>query len=214
MNIKTRLEDDPIFCSTKKRKLSHRIEALNKIGIYTIEDFINNDNIGGNECLRNDYRAYRDVYNYMLNGTSLINAVILTKEYNKETLITKAHKIANDFNRLGLPFKTREIQEQLVFKIQSEERESLKGIEIISEMQKIFVYYNMPYNKLTQFYIDYYEKEIIKENSTETDKNYIERLKKELINLTKQRDELDLKISSLLEQISTLEKGSNINVRK
>lgn len=92
MDLNTRLEDDKFLFPEGRKNgttMGVLVKSLNKMGIYTVGEFINCDptNIKGN----NGYRLKRliPVLRYKYLGEELINDVILEKEYNFN-LITKS----------------------------------------------------------------------------------------------------------------------------
>ena len=68
------------------------------------------------------------------------------------------------------------------------------------------------FKPLADFYLEYYEKEIKK--SVELDSNELTSLRNQLVQLVRQRADLDSEIARLVEQINALEGGSITNGRK
>ena len=66
---------------------------------------------------------------------------------------------------------------------------------------------------MQEFYIEYYREKKQKE-TIENNKQSLDSLKRELINLMTQKEILEAKISTLLEQINTIEGEKTINGRK
>lgn len=209
MDIKTRLEEEDIFA--KRKKPAPVIDSLNKRGIYTVEDYINYD-VEQNfydSVRRKEFRAFQKILRYKYLGEPLLLDVILEKEISNETEnIRKFHQdVERNLMILGFNFPGGLYAKKMIA-----QTGSCKIIDIILN--------DAPerYDFLKDFYIEYYNTKIKKENKeeipVESDKGSLDTLKSELVSLLNQRNSLDTKISLLLEQINTLEGGKTNNARK
>lgn len=229
MDIKTRLENEELF-GYQPNVGKKRIVALNNKGIFTVEDFINCDitNITTTSYMRRYYIAVQHVLKYKYEDEPLVLDVLFDKEY----------KIGRERCGLGAPFKlhiggaTKIGFENSTFSEIAKKLLKHKMIENDDYYQHSAVKnggfkkdsYNVSIieilkalaqsgDKLAQFYVDYYEKQILEEKP-QTSSETLEKLKNEIVLLTTKRDELDEKIYQLKEQVQTLEGGNIVNGRK
>lgn len=208
MDLKTKLGEDIIF--PKKFKGITSVETLNKKGIFTVEDFINCDVelISSSKQQSTQFRAFQDLFKSYYLGQSLIREPILENEYGIDDL----DNYLNDIEKLG--YVTRRGSYSYIFKAMLSGQSTVKMVEILRA--------NIPQDKsdskvgfLNELYVNYYdEKQKEKQASTEQDVDLLITLKNELVGLLNQRNALDTKIASLLEQINTLEGGKTNNARK
>lgn len=98
MDLKTELSKESIFIEKSQSVIT--INNLNKKGIYTIEDFINNDveKITKTPTTRKTYRAIQKILRYKYLGEPLVLDIILDKEYDAKT---SKNQITNDLVTLG-----------------------------------------------------------------------------------------------------------------
>ena len=204
MDLKTRLEDESIFA--KKYQAGMTIKTLNEKGIFTVEDFINCDIAKViHSSSRKQLFAFQKILKYKYLGEPLAMDIILEKEYPDEIIIDRDLK--RDIIKLGFgSYGFYSLAKEILNK-----KGSCKMIDIILRLDDKFDF-------LKEFYIEYYNTQILKENveeaPVESDKNSLDTLKNELVGLLNQRNALDTKIASLLEQINTLEGGKTNNARK
>lgn len=235
MDIKTRLENEELF-GYQPNIGQKRIIALNKKGIFTIEDFINCDafNITTTSHKKKYYLALQHALKYKYKGEPLVLDVLLDKEYeiSREMCGFGSHSYnrikIDDVIKLGfegydISRIAKDILENKMKKNNDYYPHDISkngGIKrefySISIMEIIKVLAQSG-DKLAQFYVDYKEnvdcqekiefEESQKQSSSET----LETLKSTIILLTAQRDELDKKINQLTEQVNTLEGGNIVN---
>lgn len=208
MDIKTRLGEDIIF--PKKFRGITSVETLNEKGIFTVEDFINCDVelISSSKQQSTQFRAFQDLFKSYYLGQSLIREPILENEYGIDDL----DNYLNDIEKLG--YVTRGGYYSGIFKAMLSGQSTVKMVEILRA--------NIPQDKsvskvgfLNELYVNYYdEKQKEKQASAEQEIDSLITLKNELVSLLNQRNMLDTKIASLLEQINTLEGGKTNNARK
>lgn len=204
MELKTKLEEEILFIKSPRPKLI--INHLNKKGIFTVEDFINCDveQMSSNSIRRKEFRAYQGILKYKYLGTPLVVDVLLEKEINGQITIRELTKA---LNTLGFNVHTNVHTENLSW-------DSSTMIKMIDYIRHIS---SGAYDNLKDFYIEYYDTQIKKQNSeediVESDKSSLEMLKTELISLVSRRDELNEKIKSLSEKINSLE-GNKVNGKK
>ena len=212
MNLKTKLSDESIFY--KKVQSNIAINRLNSKGIHTVEDFINGDveKMTTSPRTRKVFRALQKILRYKYLNEPLILDIILEKEYDDKTLECQLSK---DLASLGFEvYHPEELAKKYLKK-----HGTCKMIDLLLT-KTIFDVYDT--YELRNFYIEYYNAQMKKkkDEKNETSHNIVENkeeleiLKNELMVLLDQRDALDIKISSLLEQINTLEGSKNNNARK
>ena len=205
MDLKTKLGEDIIFGKMERGK--QVVTTLNKKGIFTVEDFINSDidQIASHGNLRKNYRAYQEILKYIYLGVPLTMDVLLEKE------CSMGNELNKHMSRLGFAGYGAPIWESIIARISFKNGGKCRYIDLIKELSSKFEY-------LTDFYIEYYNTQLNKQNVEETpvesDKKSLDTLKNELIGLLNQRNALDTKIASLLEQINALEGGKTNNARK
>lgn len=205
MDVKIKLGEDRIFSKMERGK--QIVTTLNKKGIFTVEDFINSnvEEIASHTSVRQNYRAYQEILKYIYLGVPLTMDVLLEKE------CSMGKELEKHMSRLGLAGYGCRAWENTINKIAFENGGKCRYIDLLKVIESKFEY-------LTDFYIEYYNTQIEKENkgevTVESDKKSLDTLKKELISLLNQRNALDTKIALLLEQINTLEGGKTNNARK
>lgn len=207
MDLITRLENEPIFFS-QMIKGKKRIEKLNKKGVFTIEDFINCDveQLTSTDYLIKQYRAFQHILRYKYLNMPLVLDIILDKEYNEIKFFSQ---FSRDLVKLGFG---EVIFSNLAERLRKEDPS--KPIKMIDLLKTISIYVkNYQYQSLAQFYVDYYDQEILKQPNHNISTHSIEELKNQLTVLLIQRNELDSKISAIEQQISTLEGGTVTNGR-
>lgn len=196
MNIKTKLENEELFC-VGKGKL--RIQAANKKGIYTIEDFLN-CNTSSLYPGNNQYRVFKDVLSHKYLGTPLIRSICLDKIVSRENV---GYILSNE---LGFRGRTNDIKRILL-------NISYDNTKIIDVLRYLSADYNYSYKPLVDFYISYYDEHKKKNENIAENNSDIKSARDEITFLTKLRDELDARISELKNQID-IEKRSGHNGRK
>lgn len=204
MDIRTKLEDEIIFSERANSK--RQIDTFKKKGIYTVEDFINCDieKIFYSFEAWERFRGIKDILKYKYLGQPLTINNILDYEYSDKTQIEKS--LWRQITRLGFaPYNYNYIAEQLINK-----NGSCKVIDVISHIPD-------EHGSLKEFYLEYYSR--VKnlddeELSNEARKNYLETLKNEVNTLLIYKNELDVKLSSLLEQIAIFEENNNTKSQK
>lgn len=205
MDLKTKLGEDGIFGKMERGK--QIVTTLNKKGIFTVEDFINSDidQIASHADVRKNYRAYQEILKYKYLGIPLTMDVLFEKQ------CLKGRALEKDMGRLGFASYGAYAWERDITRISIENGGKCRYIDLLKELGSKFEY-------LTDFYIEYYNTQIKKENKEEelieNEKDSLDTLKNELVGLLNQRNALDAKIASLLEQINTLEGGKTNNARK
>lgn len=207
MDLKTKLCDESIFSERP-----YGIGITNRLvvkGIHTVEDFINCDihQMSGSPGTQKQFRAFQKILRYKYLDEPLTTDILLEKEYNNEEKIEFA--LRKDMIKLGFSeYCFNGLAKEILDK-----NGSCKMIDIISSLDEKFDY-------LKDFYVAYYNTQKRKENenkeeeSIDNDKKSLDTLKNELVCLLNQRNELDTKISSLLEQINTRQGGKTNNARK
>lgn len=230
MDIKTRLESEELF-DAQNAKGKNRIISLNEHGIFTVEDFINCDiaSITKTSYLRRYYIAIQHALKYKYKGEPLISDILLDKEFEIDR--AKYGLGVSSYFRIGIMGK-------LGFEIDPSTRIAKKLVE--NKMKKNDDYYQHSAaknggfkqdsyrvsiieilkaiaesgDKLAQFYVEYQEKKELDELQQITSSEILEKLKSEIVLLTSQRDELNDRISQLLEQVQKLEGGNIVNGRE
>jgi len=186
------IENEPLFF--KRHQPRKVIKFLNEKGIYTIEDYINCDLdiIYGKGSSKKRMIATQKILKYKYLGEPFTLDVLLTKEYTSYIDVKKY--FLKDLATLGIDHTTYvntalEILEQ-------------KGFVTIMDL----IYTEMPkrYDYLNEFYIEYYETQILNKSNEVTGDNLRE-LKKELESLIGERNKLDSKIALLQSQIIQME---------
>ena len=186
------IESEPLFF--KRHQPRKVIKFLNEKGIYTIEDYINCDleKIYEKGSSKKRMIATQKILKYKYLGEPFTLDVLLTKEY-KSYLEVKKYFL-KDLRTLGIDHTTYvntalEILDQ-------------KGFVTIMDL----IYTEMPerYDYLNEFYIEYYETQILNKSNEVTGDNLRE-LKKELESLIGERNKLDFKIALLQSQIIQIE---------
>ena len=204
MNTKIKLQDEPVFLGRN----SLFFQTLNQKGIYTVEDYINADieQIMTSTQTRNKVRAYKRILKYKYLGEPLVVDVLLDKQYH---LYGSDKEMISDVKHLGFDgLYCDGIRERY-----STNYSHIKMISIVLGMVSKYSKRNAG---LVNFYEDYYYTKIKNQETNEiaSDKDSLDSLKNELVSLINKRNELETQISSLLEQINTLEGGKSVNARK
>lgn len=203
-----KLEDEIIFSKKPSGKLT--ITALNKKGIFTIENFINSDinQITSDSNRKKQFRAFQKILRYKYLGEPLTIDVILDREYKNEQEINLS--LHDDMIGLGFGnYFWGNFPTEILAK---------KGS---CKMRDVILYIHgrdEHFSFLTNFYVEYYNTQMKKdekeEHIIENDKESLSTLKDELVTLLNQRNALDLKISTILEKINTLKGEKDLNARK
>lgn len=205
-DTKINLNEEALFA--EKPYVMRTINTLNKKGIFTVEEFINTDSrdlaTDGNR--RKQFRAFQEILKYKYLGTPMVIDVLLDKEYTSTN-----DSISNDLVTLGFGNSLWDGMAENFYKSKG----PFKIIDFIMELDNSFDY-------LKFFYIEYYNSnnKLRKKNingstpSYDKDKDYLESLKNELVNVLLQRKKLDEHISLLLAQISKLEGVIKSHARK
>lgn len=197
MDLKTKLEDEILFSEEKSLFFKH----LNEKGIYTIEDYINADL--GRTYQRIKHRGFQGILRYKYLDEPLVVDILLKRKYGREEI----NLIIQDMRKLGFEMYHKSLYN--LIKDLNPEKDYVKMIDIINKLS-----YYTGYINIKNFYIEYYNNVTKQENVGKDEKETLESLKNELTNLIKRRNELDSKISSLLEQVNALEGEQNVNGRK
>ena len=198
MNIKTKLENEEIFCVGKN--FSSRLSSVNKQGICTVEDFLNCDI---NRICSNpkQYRILRDVLSCKYLGTMLIrselldNVVVKNNQFTRDIVFIMEELGFHGFDKIrGIPLKI----------LDDDRISQIKIIDFLREVSKVDGY---SYKPLVDFYIAYYDTKMKSEVNVE----YIKKIRDEINLLTRQRDELDVRIQELSNKIEVMRKGNAAN---
>lgn len=199
MNIKTRLKDEELFCVGSH--VDTKISALNKKGIYTVEDFLNCD-ISSLCSNPKKYRITYDILSCKYLKTPLVRSVSLDKiVVNDQSFFRKTAAIlTEELGFYGFD-KIRGISLEILKNV------TIKEISIIDYLRKISKVKDYSYKALVDFYIEYYDANLKDKNETER----IKKMRDEVVYLTKQRDNLNLRINELMANIERLEKGHDLN---
>lgn len=210
MNIKIKLEDEPIFNmldSYTKRK----IKKLKEKGINTVEDFINRDLLVDPVYSDKDgnlkIKAFQSILKYKYLNKVLTNDIFLETEYH-------GYQSMKTFYRLGFEGVYNKYAEIL------KEKKEIRIIDVLESMALRLD--NSQAKDLAQFYVDYYKKEIKKEyiedktgeSSLASNKKELEKYKDQLISLLIERNKLDEKINNLTEKVRLLQEGDITNAKK
>lgn len=225
MDENIRLEDEELlFIGIDP---TSRIKKLNDMGIFTIKDFLDTDEVvllglKNNGWTKNPFVVYHQILKYKYRGQKMVRDVYLDREYHKVPnvydVLTSAPSdskitILRDGN-IGFALKDLGLYDQAIPHLHAREFAKVYEHDQISMIDAIKLISQMvpKYKKLCDFYIEYYEKEIKK--STELDSNELESLKNQLVELIRQKANLDSEIASLIEQVNSLEEGNIKNARK
>lgn len=206
MDVKTKLEYEPIFFAEDKLS-KNRIKKLYDKGIITIEDFINADleNIVKSPYILIQYQAFKQILKHKYLNSILVNDVLLEQE-------TDIWNVQYYLKKLGFAFSpTNEnlLLPDFEIKRSSLANASFKVIEIIKEINS-YVIANQP-KVLSEFYIDYYNKNMIKNQIEGNDSEVIDELKQQLVELLDLRNKLDVKIEKINELVNSLEGRKSIH---
>lgn len=226
MNENIRLEEEELLFIGNNP--STRIKYLNEIGIFTVADYINADvttllESKANGPMKELFVIYQQILSYKYRGQKMVRDVYLDREYHLVKndgdawgILTSAPKNAKskeissgriDHNLCELGF-LRFFQGRRDFSfLQTEHISMIDAIKKIAELDSKF-------KPLSDFYVEYYEKEIKKSETEELDVQNVTALKNEIVRLLSQRNKLDSKIAQLVEQVNALEGGSITNARK
>ncbi|MDD6878611.1 MAG: hypothetical protein PUD59_00045 [bacterium] len=211
MDLRTRLEDEEIFCSNNKKNLN-RIKKLNYAGIFTIENFINADIdlLTKTPYLSKQYKAFQKILRYKYCNDVLPQDILLYKNYDIDTIDYRWENVMLTLEDLGFgKVFFIDIRNALIA------RNSSGNIKIIDILREAALKDYVEQNRIiAKFYVDYYDKEILKNHETETSINSIKDLKKQLASLINQKNQLDDKIFKLTEQVKMLEERQSKNGRK
>lgn len=203
MGLKTKLIDEKLFSQKEPLFFEH----LEQKGIYTVEDYINADIKRLALALRRRHlhEAYRKILKYKYLGEPLVFDVLLEKKYGRKD----ESAMINDFRTLGFSeFDFLGDLRRLLVDLNPKD-DYVKMIDIINNLPYMTKHINTK-----NFYIEYYNNVMKQEVNDKDVKDVLESLKNELVILTKKSNELDKKISLLLEQINTFEGEKNINGKK
>ncbi len=205
-----------------------RIKHLNDMGIFTIADFINADvttllESKANSTMKNQFIVYQQILGYKYRGQKMVRDIYLDREYhivnmgeNHFPVLTSAAEDAEkkEVYTQGLLQALDDLGFRRFFMRRGtgsfSKFEQISMIDAIKQIAQL----DPDFKPLSDFYIEYYEKEIKKPETKELDLQNAEALKNEIVRLLGQRYELDSKISQLVEQVNALEGGSISNGRK
>lgn len=211
MDLNTKLEDEVLF-SANESGCKRRVGILKKKGIFTIEDFINTDidSLISTKEIAIQFKALQKILRYKYLGETLVQDVILDNKYNKDMI----GKLYNDLCRLGFykasyGYRFKEIVYSVVTRNESD------NLKILDFLREIALKSTSSQAKvIAQFYVDYYDKNLNKQQDENISPGSIEDLKKQLVTLVAQVNKLNDKMAELIEQVNSLEGGSITNGRK
>lgn len=238
MDIKTRLEDDPIlFMSVKSLTArGQMIKYLEERGIITIEDLINCSPTYFKGYRKAVYNAMIEVYKHEYLGEPLVTDVLFDKEYEHSD--SGYQECSRDLERLGLK-GVSERRSAIFYRIisffEADEKCVKKGTGYYDpDVWKVFPsekYNGKKFNieqllidhaieskgvNLSSYYLNYMEQKRKEQqvNIGIDDSATLSDLKKQFQSLLEMRDNLDAQIQSIQESIERIERGENENVRK
>ena len=239
--LEMRLEDEPFLNS--KPNFGQNLIGLHNRGIYTLNDFITMDLKSiPYKPRREEFFRMIDILRCKYLGEDLVCDVILHRRYpltyqeyernkdqyqfpkleerlklNEDSSVSKEDLFAiyirriivRDCESLGVPA----IYVKLLFNPHYRERH-LQGREYISMLDYLEKenVKNSRAKYLIDFYLEYIRNKEDKKDDTITSPE-LEALKKQLLSLTSQRDELDKQIENIKVQIELMSEGKN-NARK
>ena len=209
MDVRTRLENEELFCIGNNGK--NRVLAVNKKGIYTVEDFLNCD-IDSLNSRNKQYRILRDVLSCKYLNKPLVRSVCLNKAVPKENIDDRGYHYLADimYNELGFSGFPNDIRKMLADFCNNDLKDGIKMIDVLRHISANDKY---AYKPLIDFYISYYDKNAEKEATMPENSDDIKKAKDEITFLMELRDKLDSRILELNSQIN-IEKRSGFNGRK
>ena len=233
MNENIRLEDEELlFVGLDPAR---RIKILNDMGIFTVKDFLDTDEVvllglKTNGRTKNSFVVYHQILKYKYRGQKMVRDVYLDKEYHRGTSApsdSKKYVLAKE--SLYVAIRDLGLYDQYIQHLNAHEFHKLYEQDQISMIEAIKLISQIvpKYKKLCDFYIEYYQKEIkkspeldsneldsLKNQLVELDSNELDSLKNQLVELVRQKAVLDSEIARLVEQVNTLEGGNITNGRK
>lgn len=217
MDIKTRLEDDKVLFADFQSNGSRTnvLIALNKVGIYTVEDLINADASILPSASRKTYIAMAHVFKNVYLNQDLVYDVLFQKEYAVEDLnYYHRNELVNDLLRLGLVKGTSETIKRHLRRLLHDYTDNTITIEYLLKEKGI----NAVGPNLRRYYISYIDAKKQLEQSSQqqdtsgisinaNDSSTLNSLKIQLQTLISMKQGLEQQIDTLQAQIATLEGG-------
>ena len=191
------------------------VAALNKRGIFTINDLINYDQTKFSSNSAHYLRALIQILRYKYLGEELINDVLLESDYTNSA---KDHKkLARDLKMLGFGRGSmpKEVYNIVVSFMQRQPDRTIITMEQVLKsdspvLRKLELIGNADFRG---FYLEYLEQKRRKNQQEilEPTKEVLESLKNQLCRLITERDELDKKINDLQDKINALDGGQEVH---
>lgn len=237
-------DDKVVFANYESANaLSRMIAKLNEKGVYTIEDLINCEKNILPYSSRKTYAACAEIFKHEYLGQELVLDVLLEKEYPIDFeedysrperddyhlydsilykyILEKNYKIltecANDVLKLGFkPLYGGNSMIMCIYNFLYRKKYNGKNIsmEYLLKECDSFGCQSLGIRKYYLEYIDKKKKSNEEELNIETVPKVLEILKSQLESLLTVRNELDVQIESLQEQIKSFDKGENSYGRK
>jgi len=213
MDIKTKIEDDTVLFDkfTDKSRTSKR-RALNSIGIYTIEDFINfKESDFPKYSKRELYWAMSHIFKYEYLGEDIIYDALLEKEYFSDYAGCKS--CYTDMVRMGIMTKgyTMYAVNGILSALEEHSKKKDDKFNIEWLIKNVHSrYYN---NAILQYYLEFIEKNKKANQQAHVLDNSLElnKLKIQLETLISINNSLQKQIDELQEKINKLEGGQRVH---
>ena len=197
--LEMRLEDEPFLNS--KPNFGQNLIGLHNRGIYTLNDFITMDLKSiPNTATRNEFFRMIDILKCKYLGEDLVCDILL-----RSHLDPIEEHFKKDCSKLGIPFIRRVYR---MFFQSNIDRSNLTMRDYLNT----YDVRNSHAKYLVDFYLEYIKNKEDKKDDTITSLE-LETLRKQLLSLTSQRDDLDKQIEEIKVQIQLMSEGEN-NARK
>lgn len=193
MDLKTRLEDEELFCIGSNGK--NRVPAVNKKGVYTVEDFLNCD-VDYLSSSNKQYRVLKDVISCKYKNTPLLRSVYLDRTVSRDNVINIMY---NELGFKGIPNDLHRIIKDL----------STSEIKMIDVLRYISNDERYAYKPLIDFYVSYYDNNHSKDETKIDNNNNLKNARDEISFLLNLRERVDARITELNDQNDKEKRSSN-----